>query len=80
MSATMARQAGRVQLEQSNLCLALNMSKLAIGMFSHTTIHKTQYLTWIPCAEVRNEKKRGVELPGHKNLNAVMVRHPAMLL
>jgi len=29
MSATMARQGGRVQLEQSDLRLALNMAKMA---------------------------------------------------
>ena len=32
MSATMARQGGRVQLEQSNMRLALNMAKMAKGV------------------------------------------------
>ena len=52
MSATMARQGGRVQLEQSNMCLALNMAKMATGGFSHATIEETQYLIKKPCAEV----------------------------
>ena len=29
--------------------------------------------------EVREEKKRGVEFPGHKNVKTAMERHPAML-
>ena len=34
MSATRARQGGRVQLERSDMRLALNMAKLAKGGFS----------------------------------------------
>jgi len=34
MSGTMARQGGRVQLEQSDMCLALNMAKIPKGGFS----------------------------------------------
>jgi len=44
MSATMARQGGRVQLEQSDMCLALNMAKLAKGGFSLAAIEETQQL------------------------------------
>ena len=79
MSAMMARQGGRVQLEQSDLRLALNMAKMAKGRFSCATVEETQYLIKKPHAEVREEKKRGVEFPGHKQVKAAIERHPAML-
>ena len=44
MSSTMARQGGWVQLEQSNMRLALYMSDLAKGGFSRATIEEMQYL------------------------------------
>ena len=66
MSATMARQGGRVQLEQSDMRLALNMAKMAKEGFSRAAIEETKYLIKKPRAEVREEKKRGVEFPGHK--------------
>jgi len=56
MSATMARQGGQVQLEQSNMCLALNMTKMAYAEFSHTTIEEMQYLIKKSLVEVREEK------------------------
>jgi len=52
MSATMARQGGLVQLEQSDMRLALSMAKLAKGGFSHATIEQTQQLIEKPHAEV----------------------------
>jgi len=52
MSATMARQGGRVQLEQSDMRLALNMAKLAKEGFSRTAIEETKYLIKKPPAEV----------------------------
>jgi len=52
MSATMARQGGRVQLEQSNMCLAFNMAKMADGGFLRAAIEETQYLIQKPRAEV----------------------------
>jgi len=79
MSATMARQGGRVQLEQSDMRLELNMAKMAKEGFSRTTIEVMQYLTKKPRAEVREEKKRGVEFPGHKKVKAAMERPPAMI-
>jgi hypothetical protein len=75
----MARQGGRVQLEQSDMRLALNMAKMAIGGFSRAAIEVTQYLIKQPCAEVREEKKRGVEFPGHSKVKAAMERQPAMI-
>ena len=79
MSATMARQGGRVQLEQSDMRLALNMAKMAKGGFSRAAVEETQYLIKKPRAEVREEKKRGVEFPGQNKVKAAIARHPAML-
>jgi len=79
MSATMARQGGRVQLEQSNMRLALNMAKMAKEGFSRAAIEETKYLIKVPRAEVREEKMRGVEFPGYNMVKAAIQRHPAML-
>jgi len=66
MSATMARWGGQVQLEQSNMHLALHMAKMAKGGFSHAAIEKTQLLIMKPHAEVWEEKMRKDQFPGHK--------------
>jgi len=79
MSATMARQGGRAQLEQSNMCQALNMAKLAREGFSRAAIEETKYFIKTPRAEIREEKKWGVEFPGHNKVKASIQRHPAML-
>jgi len=79
MSATMARQGGRVQLEQSDMRLALNMAKMAKGGFSRAAIEETQQLIKKPCAEVREGKKRGVRFPGHNKVKVAIERHPAMV-
>jgi len=52
MSATMARQGGRVQLEQSHMHLALNLAKMAKGGFSHVAIEESQYLIKKPHPKV----------------------------
>jgi histone H3/H4 len=52
MSATMARQGGREQLEQSDMCLALNMAKMAKGGFSRTAIEEMQQLFKKPHARI----------------------------
>jgi hypothetical protein len=79
MSAPVARQGGRVQLEQSDMHLALNMAKMAKEGFLRAAIEERKYLLKKPRAEVREEKKRGVEFPGHKQVKAAIQRHPAML-
>jgi len=79
MSATMARQGGQVQLAQSDMRLALNMAKMANGGFARAVIEETQHLIKKPCAKVREEKKRCVEFPGHRQLKAAIERHPAMV-
>jgi len=50
MSATMARQGGRVQQEQSDMHLALNVAKMDKGGFSPAAIEKTRFLTKKPRA------------------------------
>jgi len=79
MSATMARKRGRVQLELSDMRHALNMAEMAKGGFSGAAIEETQQLIMKPRAEVRQEKKRAVEFPGHKKVKAAIERHPAMV-
>jgi len=44
MSETMAKQGGWVQLQQSDMRLALNMAKMAQGGFSRVAIEETQQL------------------------------------
>jgi hypothetical protein len=60
MSATMARQGGGVQLEQSEMRLALKIAKMPTCGFSRAAVEQTQYLIIKPCAEVREEMKWGV--------------------
>jgi hypothetical protein len=79
MSATIARQGGWVQLEQSNMRLALNMAKMAKEGFSRAAIEETKYLIKKPRTEVREEKKRCVVLPAHKQVKAAKKRYPAIL-
>jgi len=79
MSATMARQGGQVQLEQSNLRLAFNMAKMAKGGFSQAAIEETQQLIKNPLAEVWEAKEQGVLFPGHNKVEAAIQRHLAMV-
>jgi len=60
--------------------LALNMAKMANEGFLCAAIEEMQYLIKTPCAEVQEENKRGVELPGHREVKAAIDRHPAMFL
>jgi len=75
----MTRQRGQVQLEQSDMRLALNMAKRAKQGFSPAAIEETQQLIKIPPAKVREEKKRGVVFPRHNNVKAGLERHPALV-
>jgi hypothetical protein len=47
--------------------------------FSRAAIEETKYLIKKLRAEIREEKKRGVEFPEHKHVKAAIQRHPAML-
>jgi hypothetical protein len=53
----MARQGGRVQLEQSTIRLALNIAKMPKGGLLRAAIEETQQLFKKHRAEVREEKK-----------------------
>jgi len=79
MSATKAGQGGRVQLEQSDMHLALNMAKMAKEGFSCAAIEESQQLIKKLCAEVQEMKKQGVLFPGHNEVKAAIERYPAMV-
>jgi len=79
MSATIAREGGRVQLAQSDMHLPMNMAEIAVGGFLPTAIAEMQHLMKKPCARVRAEKKWEVEFPRHREVNAPMESHPAMV-
>jgi histone H3/H4 len=72
MSAIMARQGGRVQLEQSDMRLALNMAKMAKEVFSRAAIEELKYLIQNPRAEVQEEKNQCVQFQGHKEVKAAI--------
>ena len=80
MSATMAWQEGRAQLEQSDMRPALNIAKRAAWGFSCTTDDETQYLINTPHSGVWEDTKQGVALPGYSKVKAALERHPAMVL
>jgi len=61
------------------MLLALNMAKMAKRGFSCGAIEETQQLMTNNRTKVREEKKRGVEFPGHQLVNAVIDRQPAMV-
>jgi len=65
MSATMATQGGRVQLEKSDMRQAFNVAKMAKEGFWRAGRVEMQYLIKKHWVEVRDEKKRGVEFPGN---------------
>jgi len=79
MSATMARQEGRAQLEQSDMRFSSNMAKMANQRFSCAAIEETQQGIKKPRAQVREDIRWGVELPVHQKVNAAIERHPAMV-
>jgi hypothetical protein len=59
--------------------LALNLAKMPTGGFSCTAVEETHYLNKKPCAEVQEEKKQGVQFPGHNKVKAAIARHLAMI-
>lgn len=75
----MARQGGRVQLEQADMRIAQNVVNMAKHGISRAAIEETKNLIKKPRAEIREEKRRGVELPGHKSVKAVIEKHPSMI-
>jgi len=79
MSATMARQGGQEQLEQSFIGLAWNMAKMAKGRILCGTMEETQQQIEKSCTNVQDESKQVVEIPGHYQVKAAMKRHVAMV-
>jgi hypothetical protein len=79
MSSTMARQEGQVHVAQCDMRLTVNMAKMTKGGISHAAIEETQQQIKKHCTKVRQEKKRGVEIPGHKKVKAAIERYPAMV-
>jgi len=75
----MARQGGRVQLEQSDMRFALNMAKMATGGFSWAALEGTQYLIKKLHDKVQEEKQQGVEFSGHRQVKAAIERHLAIV-
>jgi hypothetical protein len=63
MSATIARQGGRVEQEQSNTGFTLNMPKMAKVGFSNTNRGDTQSLNKKHCTIIEDKKKWGDEFP-----------------
>jgi len=62
----MPRQGGPVQLELSDMHLALNMTQMPKSRFSRAAVGEKQYLIKKPRAEVREEKKRVLSFQGLK--------------
>jgi hypothetical protein len=60
MFATRARQAGRVQLEQANMRLALIMAKMAKGGMLRTALKQSKQLS--KNLAVKSEKRSSEEL------------------
>jgi len=75
MSAAIARHGDWVQLEQSNMHLALKIPKMATGGFSCTTMEETQYSLPKPHTEVWEVTKLGVNICVCRNINATMRKH-----
>jgi len=75
----MARQRGKVQLEQSDMRLALNMVYLDKGGFSCTAMEETHHVIKNSRDEIRKDKKWGAEFRGYKIVKAAMVRQLAVL-
>jgi hypothetical protein len=62
----------RVQLEQSDMHLALNMAKMATGGCLHAASMETQSLIKRPCARVRVVKKQGVKFLRRTEMKAAI--------
>jgi hypothetical protein len=78
MSAMGAWQGGRVQLEQSNMCIAFSMAIIATRRFTWAAIVETQYKIIQPWAEIQVESNWGWQCDGQNNMKETIVRHPAI--
>jgi Leu/Phe-tRNA-protein transferase len=68
----MAAQGGWVQLQQSDMHVALNMAKTAKEGFSPAVIKETKQLIKKCRANVQEEKKRGMVFPAHNKLKVAI--------
>jgi len=79
MSPTISSQGDRVELELSDMRLALNITKMAKEGLSRATIEETKCIIQKPHTKVCEEETRGVEFPGYNKMRAAIQRNPAML-
>jgi len=63
----------------AHMRLVSNMAKIGKWGFSRAAIEETQQLIKKPRTKVREEKKRGVQIPSHKQVKAAIASHPAMV-
>ena len=78
MSATVARQGGQIQLEQSDMQLVLKMVKTAKGGYSQAAMEKMLFHIPKHHAVVQPEARWGVELPEHRKVKTVIEIQPSM--
>jgi len=71
----MARQGGRVQLQQSYMRFALNMVTMAQQRLLRAAIKESQHLIKKPRARVREETRRRVAVLGYNKVTAAIERH-----
>jgi len=79
ISSTMAWQGGCVQLEMSDMHLALNMAKMAKGGNSHAAMEEKQNSINNLHTEVQEGNQCGVEVPVHKQVKTAIEWHLAMV-
>jgi len=70
----------RLQLEQSDMHLALNMAKMSKGGFSHSGIKQTQYLVNILHATVQQGMIPAPVFPGHRKVKAAIECQPVLVV
>jgi len=75
----MALQGGQVQLELSDMCLALKMSEMAKGGQLHTAIDGTQYRIQLLPRKAQEQTMWGVQFPSDTMGNTAIERKPAII-
>lgn len=55
------------------------MAKMATGEFSQAAIEETSYMIKNTLAKIQTENNRGVEFPGHRQMQAELDRHLAIV-
>jgi len=80
MSATMARQGGRVQLEKSDMRLALNMAKMARGGFSRAAIGVSNGSSFGPGRFYRSAWQRPYPIKNRRFFKRTITLRPQILI